>query len=278
MKSKNLFNEELLGYIKDGELQRKRLSLLGNEVCNLTPDDQFPHLYLFGNAGIGKTHVIKDGMKLNKIDHNMVTGNLSMFKFGVRLAVINYQTPKNQIRYVVIDDCNEILKNEENLNIVKNMLSDEKSYSYQKSLQNLINSLDTLEQKALSHHSKPGGGFVVPLNKFVFIFTSNSKLPGDDEIRTQKDRHLNAIRSRVIYKDLTMKPTTLWGYITDVILNSTAIPKEVPTEVKEELCLFMFERWSDLTERSVRGAQKMGQVYLKNKQDYKMIWLSDYTK
>ena len=34
-------------------LNIRTLELLGNEVCNLSPNDRFPHLYLFANPGIG---------------------------------------------------------------------------------------------------------------------------------------------------------------------------------------------------------------------------------
>jgi hypothetical protein len=113
------FTTEMESFIKDGNNQRKRLMLIGNEVCNLTPNDKFPHLYLFANPGIGKTHTINESMKKNGIKNFNVTGNISMFSFGVRLAVINHTNPNSIIKYITIDDCNELLKNTENINIVK---------------------------------------------------------------------------------------------------------------------------------------------------------------
>ncbi len=272
------FTKEMSTYLKDGQTQRKRLELLGNEVCNLSPKDKFPHLYLFANPGIGKTHTINASMKKHSIANYNVTGNISMFQFGVKLAVINHTTPSNIIKYITIDDCNEMLKNTENINIVKNMLADEKAYTYNKNMRTLSQSLTPLEAAAVKSHTSGIGGFRVPLNNFVFIFTSNTKLPSDDEVRNERGLHLNAIYSRVMYRDYTMKPTTLWGYISDILLNTNAIPKTIPKTIKEELCWFLFENWDSLTERSVRSAQKMIQEYTKHKIGYKVIWEQEFKK
>jgi hypothetical protein len=272
------FTKEMTTYLKDGQTQRKRLELLGNEVCNLSPKDKFPHLYLFANPGIGKTHTINASMKKHSIVNYNVTGNISMFQFGVKLAVINHTTPSNIIKYITIDDCNEMLKNTENINIVKNMLADEKAYTYNKNMRTLSQSLTPLESAAVKSHTSGIGGFRVPLNNFVFIFTSNTKLPSDDEVRNERGLHLNAIYSRVMYRDYTMKPTTLWGYISDILLNTNAIPKTIPKKIKEELCWFLFDNWDSLTERSVRSAQKMIQEYTKHKIGYKVIWEQEFKK
>jgi len=272
------FTTEMSTYIKDGKFQRKRLETLGSEVCNLSPKDRFPHLYLFANPGIGKTHTINESMKKHCIENFNITGNISMFQFGVKLAVINHTTPSNIIKYITIDDCNELLKNTENINIVKNMLSDEKAYTYNKNMRILLQSLTPKESVAVRSHTSELGGFRVPLNNFVFIFTSNTKLPSDDEVRNERGLHLNAIYSRVMYKDYTMKSTTLWGYISDIILNTNAIPKSIPKLIKQELCWFLFENWDSLTERSVRSAQKMIQEYSKHKIGYRVIWEQEFKK
>ena len=272
------FTKEMSTYLKDGQTQRKRLELLGNEVCNLSPSDRFPHLYLFANPGIGKTHTINESMKKHRIKNFNITGNISMFQFGVKLAVINHDNPSNIIKYITIDDCNEMLKNTENINIVKNMLSDEKAYTYNKNMRTLLQSLTPKESVAVRSHTSELGGFRVPLNNFVFIFTSNTKLPSDDEVRNERGLHLNAIYSRVMYKDYTMKSTTLWGYISDIILNTNAIPKSIPKLIKQDLCWFLYENWESLNERSVRTAQKMIQEYTKHKIAYISIWENECKK
>jgi hypothetical protein len=272
------FSEELMGYIKDGKIQRERFQLLTEEIIQSSNTDNYPHLYIQSQPGLGKTYTIENGFKKNKIAFHKLSGSLSMFKFGVKLAVIAKDLGKKDMTYIYIDDMNELLKNEENINIMKNILRDEKTYSYQKNMRNLMNSLDPLETAAVEKFIKPGGGFVVPTHNMVFIITSNTKLPNTDEVRTIKDRHLNAIRDRVNVKDFTMKPTTMWGYITDVILSSTVISKSIPESIRVEACQFFYDNWESLNNRSIREVERMLQAYEKHPKQYKLIWETEFKK
>lgn len=277
-KNTDLFPSELMDYIKDGQIQRERFTIVANEIISLSKSDEYPHLYIQSQPGLGKTFTIEQTFRKHKIKYEKASGSLSMFEFGVRLAVLRTLTDKNETVYVYVDDCNELLKNEENINIMKNVLRDEKTYSYQKNMRNMMNSLDPIKRKAVEKFTKPGGGFVVPTNNMVFIFTSNTKLPNTDEVRTSKDRHLNAIRDRVNVKDFTMKPTTMWGYITDIILKSTIVPKTVPQLIRVEACQFFYDNWESLNNRSIREVERMLQAYQKHPKQYKMIWETEFKK
>jgi hypothetical protein len=278
MKTKQLFSDELMGYIKDGQVQRERFVALTDEIMKSSVNDNYPHLYIQSPPGVGKTWTIENAFKKNKVKYNKISGSLSMFKFGVSLAVIAKDMDKNDTTYIYIDDCNELLKNEENINIMKNILRDEKTYSYQKSLRSLMGGLDPIETKAVEKFIKPGGGFVVPTHNMVFIITSNTKLPNTDEVRTNKDKHLNAIRDRVNVKDFSMKPTTLWGYITEIVLKSTVISKEVSQSIRVECCQFFYDNWESLNNRSIREVERMLQSYQKHPKNYKMIWETEFKK
>lgn len=277
-KKTNPFSDELMSYIKDGQIQRERFQVLTEEIIKSSKSDNYPHLYIQSQPGLGKTFAIENGFKKNKIPFHKVSGSLSMFKFGVKLATIVMTLQKNDTAFIYIDDCNELLKNEENINIMKNILRDEKTYSYQKNMTNLMNGLDPVETVAVEKFIRPGGGFVVPTNNLIFIITSNTKLPNTDEVRTTKDRHLNAIRDRVNVKDFTMKPTTMWGYITDIVLKSTIISKDVPQSIRIEACQFFFDNWSSLNNRSIREIERMLQAYQKHPKQYKMIWETEFKK
>jgi hypothetical protein len=278
IKKTSLFSPELIGYIKDGQIQRDRFDVLTQEIIKSSIKDNYPHLYIQSPAGFGKTYAIENGFKKNKIPFHKVSGASSMFKFGVKLATIVMSLEKNETAFIYIDDCNDMLKNEENINIMKNILRDEKTYSYQKNMRNLMGGLDPLETAAVEKFIKPGGGFVVPTHNLVFIITSNTKLPNTDEVRTNKDRHLNAIRDRVNVKDFTMKPTTMWGYITDIILKSPIISKSVPQSIRVEACQFFYDNWTSLNNRSIREVERMLQAYEKHPKQYKMIWETEFKK
>jgi hypothetical protein len=121
-------------------------------------------------------------------------------------------------------------------------------------------------------------GINIPTDKLIFIFTSNRKLPTQDEIRRNIDNDLYAIRSRVNPVDFYMKPTTMWGYITDIILSSPYLPKSIPQKIKEEACLFLWDNWTNFNSRSIREMERMIEKYVKYPKDYKTKWSNEFIK
>ena len=281
MKTKT-FTPQMTQFLELGSKNRKRLSILGNKISNFNTDDEYNHSYIYSVPGLGKTHTVNDAMSKNGINYVTISGNVSMFAFGVQLALINYLNP-NEVTVVSVDDCNEILKDTSNINIIKNILEGNRVFHYQKMLGGLISQLDELQQKAIQSHIVEGTtGFVVPTNKMVFVFTANERLPYDDEVngRKVKDRmiHLNAIRNRCRVYDFVMEPMVQWGWIADVILNVIPPVVKVPNYIKEECCMFMYENWDRMKTKSIRTAKMMCEDYIKNKEDYQFIWESEYLK
>lgn len=281
MKTKT-FTPQMTQFLELGAKNRKRLSILGNKISNFNTDDEYNHSYIYSVPGLGKTHTVNDAMSKNGINYVTISGNVSMFAFGVQLALINYLNP-NEVTVVSVDDCNEILKDTSNINIIKNILEGNRVFHYQKMLGGLISQLDELQQRAIQSHIVEGTtGFVVPTNKMVFVFTANERLPYDDEVNGKKvkDRmiHLNAIRNRCRVYDFVMEPMVQWGWISDVILNVLPPVVKVPNNVKEECCVFMYQNWDKMKTKSIRTAKMMCEDYIKNKEDYQFIWESEYLK
>ena len=67
----------------------------------------------------------------------IVSGNISMFAFGMSLACIRYQYGDKAV-VILVDDCDEIFKTALNVNIMKNVLDGARVYSYEKSLQSQV--------------------------------------------------------------------------------------------------------------------------------------------
>jgi hypothetical protein len=276
------FTPDMIKFLELGSKNRKRLSILGNKISNFDTNDEYNHSYIYSVPGLGKTHTVNEAMSKNGINYVTISGNVSMFAFGVQLALINYMCP-DQVTVVSVDDCNEILKDTSNINIIKNILEGNRQFHYQKMLGGLINQLDELQQKAIQHHVVEGTtGFVVPTNNMVFVFTANERLPYDDEVNGKKvkDRmiHLNAIRNRCRVYDFVMDPLVQWGWISDVILNVVPPVAKVPKKIKEECCVFMFNNWDKMKTKSIRTAKMMCEDYLNNREDYQFIWESEYLK
>ena len=281
MKTKT-FTPQMTQFLELGAKNRKRLSILGSKISNFNTNDEYNHSYIYSVPGLGKTHTVNDAMSKNNINYVTISGNVSMFAFGVQLALINYMSP-DKTTVVSVDDCNEILKDTSSINIIKNILEGNRVFHYQKMLGGLISQLDELQQSAIKSHIVEGTtGFVVPTNKMVFVFTANERLPYDDEVNGKKvkDRmiHLNAIRNRCRVYDFAMEPMIQWGWICDVILNVLPPVVKVPNKVKEECCVFMYQNWDKMKTKSIRTAKMMCEDYINNTDDYQFIWESEYLK
>jgi hypothetical protein len=168
---------------------------------------------------------------------------------------------------------------------MKNVLSGSKVF--QRTMATPVHLLNEYQRTILPHYQRQGEmGFSVPCSDFVFVFCSNYKLPTDNEVKdsiekkgatksTNKLMSLNAIRSRCVTKDFTMPLETEWGWIAEVILNDYPDFK-VNQEAKIIILDWMYNNWANMTEHSVRTAEKMAQVMVDEGDDYRDAWESDF--
>lgn len=273
-------------HIENGSSKRNRLKILASKSAKLSIDSVHPHMYIFSPAGLGKTHSISQALKESGIKHYTISGNQSMFAFGIGLATIQYTNKSAEKIVIVVDDCDEILKNSANINIMKNVLTGYKSYSYEKSLQSQIPNLSELQQSAIAYFSSPEKmGFEVPTDNLVFVFTSNFKLPTDDDVKTQREKgsqkavlfsHLNAIRSRCRTADFDLDGNETWGWIADCTLNENVC--DITDEEKIMLLDWMYNNWDNLNERSIRTVQKMAETMIEDPTGFRDNWEIDFLK
>lgn len=273
--------------IERGALKRKRLIRIAAKAANPSDKAKFPHTYIFSPPGLGKTYTVNQAIKLTGISFHEISGNISMFAFGVALSVINYLDKDSDKIVINVDDCDEILKNETNCNIMKNVLAGSKTYKYEKSLQSQWKNLSDIQQAAIeAHQHSDKMGFEVPTDRFIFIFTSNFKLPEDDEVKIAREKgqskavllgHKNAIRSRCQTNDFDMDWETQWGWIADVVLNEGAVDEFIETEEEKMILLdWMYNKWDKMTERSIRTVEKMAQAMEEDPTGYKDDWEIDF--
>lgn len=242
--------------------------------------------YIYSPPGLGKTFTVEQAIKKTKTTHYTISGNVSMFAFGVQLATIAY-ADKSKLIIINVDDCDEILKNEQNINILKNMLAGSKCYTYNKSMTSQIAHLADIQRDAIDHFSKSNMlGFSVPVERFNFVFTSNLQLPFDDEVEDAnlKGRakatllgHRNAIRSRCQTNDFNMEWDEQWGWVADVVLN-TKVLKHITKKEKNILLDWMYCNWDEMTERSIRTAEKMASAIVDDPTGYISDWEIDFLK
>lgn len=288
------FSPERLGIsqreaLERGQLNRNRLKQLVTRISITKEGDKYPHTYIFSPAGLGKTYAVKAHLKKSNIRYIQVSGNVSMFAFGIQLAVINFLNPYNEQVVIFVDDCDEIFRTESSCNTMKNVLDGAKTFTYEKSLSSQWDNLTPLQQEAIDFFRKEGKmGFTVPTDNLIFVFTSNFKLPIDDEVRASRAKgqsksallaHKNAIRSRCRVADFDLSWKEHWGWIADVALNTECLSGLEITEKEVHVILdFLWHHWNRLTERSIRLIEKMAETMKDYPKTYKVLWEIDYLK
>ena len=270
-------------HIENGAAKRKRLKELAAKAAKSSFDSEYPHTYFYSEAGLGKTHTITKSLQDSKIPYQIISGNISMFAFGLGLACIKHEYGNKPV-VILVDDCDEIFKTALNVNIMKNVLDGSRVYSYEKSLQSQINNLTEFQQEAIaSFSSEKRIGFVVPTDTMKFLFASNFQLPTDKDVKYAKSKgqskavmlgHLNAIRSRCQPADFDLDENEQWGWIADVVLNEKCTP--LSKEKNMILLDWMYSNWEDMNEHSIRTVKKMAEVMKNHPDTYRDTWEIDY--
>jgi hypothetical protein len=219
----------------------------------------------------------------------MVTGSVSMFSFGIQLAVINYSNPNQERLIVFCDDVDTLVATESSCNQLKSALHGPRRFTYEKSLQSQWSNLSELQKEALMYHQEEGKmGFSVDCKSMSFILVSNIQLPTDDEVRIAREKgkgkasllaHKNAIRSRCMVQDFSLSNAELWGWIADVVLRTDCL--EQFDMSKDEKCImlnFVWDNWEQLTERSIRLIEKMAIIKKEYPDSYDRVWEIDFLK
>jgi hypothetical protein len=275
--------------IQNGALKRSRLKRVAQKAAAPGAKVTFPHTYIFSPPGLGKTFTVNQAISSTGVAFHEISGNISMFAFGVALAVIDYLDKTSSQIVINVDDCDEILKNETNCNIMKNVLAGSKTYKYEKSLQSQLKNMSDIQQAAIEAHATPDKmGFEVPCDRFIFIFTSNFKLPSDDDVKESRERglqksvlmgHRNAIRSRCQTNDFDLEWEEQWGWISDVVINDGCLNSKLDTDEEKLLLLdWMYNNWDNMTERSIRTAEKMADIMVEDPTGYRDTWEIDFLK
>ena len=270
-----------------GRLHRERLKQLIERISIKNGEDKYPHLYIYSPPGLGKTFAVREFLQKEDLEYYEVTGNVSMFAFGIQLAVINYQNPEKNTIVVFVDDTDVLFSNEPCCNTMKNVLSGSRTFCYEKSLASQRGNLSEIQREAIRHFNEPGKmGFTVPTDNMVFVFASNFKLPVDDDVRKARERsqgksiliaHKNAIRSRCRVADFDITGAEQWGWIADVVLNTTCLTNlELDDRSKNNILDFMWVYWDRLTERSVRLIEKMAITMKEHPTNYEPLWEIDH--
>ena len=285
----NLFGVSKQQALENGMKNRTRFLQLVEKIPHIKEEDKYPHKFVYGFPGIGKSYEISRQLEKSRVRYVMVTGNVSMFAFGIQLAVINFLNPRQERVIVFCDDVDTLVATETSCNILKSALHGPKVFTYEKSLQSQWSNLSELQREAIKHHQEDGKmGFQVPTSSMSFLLVSNIQLPTDDEVRLAREKnkskssllaHKNAIRSRCMVQDFSLSNSELWGWISDVVLNTDCLIQFELTEIEKYTILdFLWDNWELLTERSIRLIEKMAIIKKEYTDNYQTVWEIDFLK
>lgn len=271
-----------------GNIYRQRLVEGIKGILNHDSNIRYPHLYVYSPPGLGKTFVSTKLLDESGVKYLKVSGNTSMFAFGISLAVIRFLNP-NEKTVILVDDCDELFKDEMNCNIMKNVLDGLRCFKYEKSLQSQWSNLSDIQRAAIEIHQTEGQmGFTVPTDNIQFIINSNFRLPTDDETMLAHEKggsrnmlkvHRNAIRSRCRVIDIELNSDGHFGWIAEVVQNQSGLNDfELNNDQIQEVLDFNRVNWAHLKERSIRSVQKMADLMVKYPYHYRELWTIEYLK
>ena len=285
----NVFGMTQNEALEKGRQNRTRFLQVVEKLPQIRNEDKYPHKFVFGFPGIGKSYEITNHLNESGTRYLMVTGNVSMFAFGVSLAVINFSNPSQERLIVFCDDVDTLVSTEASCNQLKSALHGPRMFTYEKSLQSQWSNLSELQREAIKYHQEDGKmGFQVPTSSMSFLLVSNIQLPTDDEVRLAREKskgkasllaHKNAIRSRCMVQDFSLTNAELWGWIADVILNTECLNQFNMTDEEKLIILnFLWDNWESLTERSIRLIEKMAIIKNEYPNSYEIVWGIDFLK
>jgi hypothetical protein len=276
------FTEKQLELLK--EVRELKLSMSDLIGFNSLDDNKYSHLIISGPPGLGKTHFVKTLFKERGINGIPISGSVSLYALGIRLAILNTIRDPNEITYVHVDDSDVIFKDEESCNIFKQVLFDDQEFIYEKNVRRLLSSLDESHRLAVeSHMTEDSIGFRISLKNVVFIITTNVPLPTDKQIFKLLGKnglagikvHRNAIRSRCRYRDLSFDDSKRWAWIADAFIKEK-YPSEEEENLITSMLAFLWDYRSEMNEHSIRTAEKMLLIAQNDPINYFQTWKNEF--
>lgn len=257
------FSKEQMKLIQNATNVRTSLSRLINPAVG--QNTKYRHVILSGAAGLGKTHFVQSFFKINNLPYARITGAISLFSLGVKLAGIMVNRKPNETLYIHIDDADVAFRSEEGCNLLKQMLFDDNAFIYERNIGPLIQGFQQEVRAAVEgFRTERSLGFRIPLDNVVFIITSNIPLPSDREVTSHFGKnghsgilvHRNAIRSRCKYRYLDFNQDQRWGWIASAFLEDGKMPNDDNFIIKCVLD-FMWKNRLEMQEYNVRTAELM---------------------
>jgi hypothetical protein len=280
-----VFSNEQKRYIQEGCDVRQ--SLLDSVEVAITFDGlrkkKRKHTLLYSPTGLGKTRNIKRLCKRKGIAFEVISGKSSLYQMALKLLVLRYLKPDGEPMVIIFDDFDMFFKNQDMMNILKNMIEGEESFTYSVGVNE--NQLTAIQLEAYNKYKeKYGKGFVVPCDEFVFVVTTNFMLPFDSQVEKAREKDgssgkadkldsLAAFRSRFRTHDFHINREVRWGWLSYVLLEDNLI-EELSHEQRMIMSEFLWNHRDVMKEMNLRTLEKMADDMLDFPTRYRDMWES----
>lgn len=294
MKNSIQFSSQQKECIRKGALKRQGLIREAKKAAEkangrVIREGEKQDTILVGTTGIGKTYNIEKSIQELGVTSITLKGNKSMFAFGGDLMLLHSRIPAGQKMALVIDDCDSFFENKENINILKGMTGAEGTRQFQYNKKINEHMFTEAQMQVIEQYQVPGfHGFTVPTDNFIFIFTTNFKLPFESDAKEALDRgvsakgnrlnDLAAVRGRFNVKDYMLDKETNWGWIAEVAINDNALHMLETESEKMFLLDWMYNNWDNMTETNIRTIEKMAYDMVDYPEEYRDNWEADFLK
>jgi hypothetical protein len=280
-------------HINAGQMWRQTFVDTVAKAVQAKPNQRRPHTFISSKPGLGKSHTTQYLLNKYQVNYLPISGHPSLWNFTVQLAEIVYHLPKTQSAIIWVDDCDKIFTTETNCNVLKNMLEGHKKLAYNVDVSNNIVKIrnggnDFLADIVDSFRTKNGLGLEIDCSNLVFIFTSNIFLPDADRVTQAEGKKeynqivgQHALRDRCKTKDLVMEWQDHWGWIADVVINDDVLLDifgKKNKKAEEVILKFLWDKWPNLKEKSVRTAEKLAEDMVDYPSNYENHWIANYVK
>jgi hypothetical protein len=201
-------------------------------------------LIISGASGVGKTYDVEQILKESSVYTDIIKGTIS----AVGLYTALYKCKKNGI--IVLDDCDNVFKDEQALNILKAALdsSDIRTISWRKS----SSWLNKVENTIPDSFQFTGG----------IIFITNIDFMEKINKKNKMGVHCEALMSRSLYLDLSLRTIDeCLIRIKDIFLNKMIKIEKLNITQGEEIINFIVENKDKISELSLRTLKHIAQLY-----------------
>lgn len=269
-----IYDESVDNKLTDEQISQRigqRFTIM-NKMVNGMIVGAIRSMIIYGAPGIGKTFEVEQALekakKEERLDYSIIKGTVS----APGLYIALYKMSNGGI--CVLDDADSIFGDEQAFNILKSALdtTDKRIVAWRKKsswVYDVAKAENANDEDIISTDDQVPNEFMFSGGMiFITNIDFNEKIAGE----TKFSPHFNALMSRSLYLDLTLKSKRARMIrIKDVFLNQMAKQEKLSAKEAYEILVFVNENADNFIELSLRTIKHICHLYKMGGDDWKEI-------